>query len=747
MVNKKALSLTEMIVALVIVGIVTASTIVFVNQRAKVILQTAPHGQYTCYKDIDGNMHEHIAVEDEKGEVHTTDNTSNLTRCEFTLPEGVKNYTVTVVGGGGGGGGGMSPQTADDEEIDRGRVNLINNVSLNINVDFSTNWQTAYGNTRTNIGSNTNTSIDFNTLNWAQGFNGNNCDHTVCTTSGQNITIYNTSLNQVLGNNYEVTLKGAGGIGGPTETVPSGASHAGNTIYLAPGGYPVECTYKIDFTNVNKIEYGLNKSTNPSYRNDLFFRTLNGSSEKARIVAPQGDSKAFDNTENESVAGSSTGDNLWEKLMYKLNESIDKNQPNCAKILNDWFKNYVKSNGNTKLANHACDYSEDLTTGLWCSGAYDNDANRDRTTFIDTLKSLNIGFEEGRWGMFRCFHLGISSLVDARRNKCCEKNGSDYTGNKIKKCGTKLWPIACDSDCWTVNCSNTGRIFNGSSPCQSIAIHGSCIPATNRKCTMTGSGVTEEYNEELNSGLTSAQRNLTYTDWNNSLNPTIEGLNFDYSVEAKTYRFGAGGQGEIGKNTGQVSYKIAGNRKIEICADEDGNCANGYIGAGGTAGIGGVRGGNGNETCWGQGHNYFLCASGGIGGDAGSDNTQTIHLTPDIENAADTDDEDPNNNFIIDANGAKIKKQGNRLYLQNTANDNITIQGSDNYINSKITNSPFMNIGNSGSGGESSLTANGAYNYIIKHTNGELQTNSGFNPVSGSTNGTAGNGGGSISTW
>ena len=56
-------------------------------------------GTFACYKDVNGNLNQKVTLLD-----GTVQHRKNIQQCNFTVPSGVSNYKVAVIGGGGGGG-------------------------------------------------------------------------------------------------------------------------------------------------------------------------------------------------------------------------------------------------------------------------------------------------------------------------------------------------------------------------------------------------------------------------------------------------------------------------------------------------------------------------------------------------------------------------------------------------------------------------------------------------------------------
>ena len=106
--NKKAFTLVEIMLLLVVLSLIMASSVSVISRKHKVKPRRAVHGQYICFydqhRDASGNM-----VYDGKHEILMSGNTvlknsTGVAQCSFKIPSSSSYIHVRLMGGGGAGG-------------------------------------------------------------------------------------------------------------------------------------------------------------------------------------------------------------------------------------------------------------------------------------------------------------------------------------------------------------------------------------------------------------------------------------------------------------------------------------------------------------------------------------------------------------------------------------------------------------------------------------------------------------------
>lgn len=100
--KRKAFSLTELMILMVLVSIALAASIPVITKKHLQLPTTTEHGSYICYYDNDGDLHE-VRYSNKFG-VNQSIFDRKTDNCIFNPPEKVTYFQVSAVGGGGGGG-------------------------------------------------------------------------------------------------------------------------------------------------------------------------------------------------------------------------------------------------------------------------------------------------------------------------------------------------------------------------------------------------------------------------------------------------------------------------------------------------------------------------------------------------------------------------------------------------------------------------------------------------------------------
>lgn len=96
-------SLSEMLITLVIIALVTAGSVPVLTKKKNPV-KSLTHGSWTCYRAANSTLHTAVFVN--KGVTKTTNTYGS---CTFEPPTEAKNFSVKLVGGGGGGAAGTRP--------------------------------------------------------------------------------------------------------------------------------------------------------------------------------------------------------------------------------------------------------------------------------------------------------------------------------------------------------------------------------------------------------------------------------------------------------------------------------------------------------------------------------------------------------------------------------------------------------------------------------------------------------------
>lgn len=97
--NKKAFTLVEAMLLLVVVSLIMASSVAVITRKHKMKPHRSVHGQYVCFYDKDGNKPRQI---EKSGNTIIKNELTDV--CEFDIPKTASYIHVRMVGGGGAGG-------------------------------------------------------------------------------------------------------------------------------------------------------------------------------------------------------------------------------------------------------------------------------------------------------------------------------------------------------------------------------------------------------------------------------------------------------------------------------------------------------------------------------------------------------------------------------------------------------------------------------------------------------------------
>ena len=102
--SKFAFTLIEVMLLLVVVSLIFASSTAIITRKHKLKPRRTVHGQYLCYRNNDGTLHEIMYSGRSLLLEHNQATDPTFTQCSFEAPRTAPYLYIQVIGGGGGGG-------------------------------------------------------------------------------------------------------------------------------------------------------------------------------------------------------------------------------------------------------------------------------------------------------------------------------------------------------------------------------------------------------------------------------------------------------------------------------------------------------------------------------------------------------------------------------------------------------------------------------------------------------------------